>query len=143
MKVLTLTQPWATLVAVSAKQIETRSWYTAYRGPLLIHAAKGFPKWAKETAEEDDFRNALNGLLPGQLPISAILCKVELVGCVRTDSVDKLRSVGIVPRAQEILFGDYGEGRWAWGLRMVEVFTEPIPAKGALGLWEFNDGGRG
>ena len=41
MKVLTLTQPWATLVAIGAKRIETRSWATKYRGPLLIHAAAG------------------------------------------------------------------------------------------------------
>jgi hypothetical protein len=41
MKVLSLTQPWATLAAIGAKKIETRSWSTAYRGPLAIHAAKG------------------------------------------------------------------------------------------------------
>jgi hypothetical protein len=44
MKALTLTQPWATLVAIGAKTIETRSWPTSYRGPLAIHAAKGYPK---------------------------------------------------------------------------------------------------
>jgi hypothetical protein len=37
-KVLTLHQPWATLVALGVKTIETRSWSTNYRGPLLIHA---------------------------------------------------------------------------------------------------------
>jgi len=52
MKALTLTQPWASLMALQSKTIETRSWYTAYRGELVIHAAKGFPKWAKETCEE-------------------------------------------------------------------------------------------
>lgn len=41
MKALTLTQPWATLIAIGAKQIETRSWTTRYRGPLAIHAGKG------------------------------------------------------------------------------------------------------
>lgn len=41
MKALTLTQPWATLVAIGAKSIETRSWKTNYRGPLAIHAGKG------------------------------------------------------------------------------------------------------
>ena len=43
MKALTLWQPWASLIAVGAKTIETRSWSTAYRGPLLIHAAKRRP----------------------------------------------------------------------------------------------------
>lgn len=41
MKAITLTEPWATLVAIGAKQIETRSWPTSYRGPVAIHAAKG------------------------------------------------------------------------------------------------------
>lgn len=39
MRGLTLTQPWAQLVAADAKRIETRSWRTHYRGPLAIHAA--------------------------------------------------------------------------------------------------------
>lgn len=137
MKALSLTQPWASLVACGAKQIETRSWETLYRGPLLIHASKGFPRWARETAEEDDFRNALSGLLPSQLPLGALLCRVELVGCVRTTEVDKLRVAGIIPKVQEITFGDYSEGRFAWGLKLVERFTDVIPAKGALGLWNY------
>ena len=43
MKALTLWQPWASLIAVGAKTIETRSWSTKYRGPLAIHAAKRRP----------------------------------------------------------------------------------------------------
>lgn len=39
MKVITLWQPWASLVAIREKTIETRSWETRYRGPLAIHAA--------------------------------------------------------------------------------------------------------
>jgi hypothetical protein len=39
MKVLTLWQPWASLVQLGVKTIETRSWSTTYRGPLAIHAA--------------------------------------------------------------------------------------------------------
>ena len=38
MKALTLYQPWATLVAIGAKKIETRSWPTKYRGTIAIHA---------------------------------------------------------------------------------------------------------
>jgi hypothetical protein len=39
-KCISLWQPWASLVAVGAKRIETRGWATAYRGRLGIHAAK-------------------------------------------------------------------------------------------------------
>ncbi len=43
-KVLTLRQPWASLVALGVKSIETRSWSTSYRGPLAIHAAVRRPR---------------------------------------------------------------------------------------------------
>lgn len=42
-KVLTIRQPWAALIALSVKKIETRGWQTGYRGPLLIHAGKAEP----------------------------------------------------------------------------------------------------
>lgn len=39
-----LWQPWASLVALGVKTIETRSWSTKYRGPLMIHASKRPPE---------------------------------------------------------------------------------------------------
>lgn len=45
MKALTLYQPWAQLVALGVKSIETRSWSTSYRGPLAIHAALTTKPW--------------------------------------------------------------------------------------------------
>ena len=44
MKAITLWQPWASLVALGLKTIETRSWQTAHRGPIAIHAAARCPK---------------------------------------------------------------------------------------------------
>lgn len=41
MKAISLWQPHASLMQTGAKQIETRSWKTNYRGPLLICSAKG------------------------------------------------------------------------------------------------------
>ena len=40
MKALSLMEPWAALIAAGVKSIETRSWRTAYRGPLYIHASR-------------------------------------------------------------------------------------------------------
>ena len=59
MKGLTMTQPWATLVAISANVIETRDWPTKYRGPIAIHAAKGFPPDARALCRTQPFRAAL------------------------------------------------------------------------------------
>lgn len=40
MRVLTLIQPWATLIILGEKQIETRCWSTNIRGKIAIHAGK-------------------------------------------------------------------------------------------------------
>lgn len=44
MRALTIRQPWASLVALGVKTIETRSWSTRYRGPLAIHAGAAQPQ---------------------------------------------------------------------------------------------------
>lgn len=40
MKVLTIKQPFATLIAEKLKEYEFRTWKTKYRGEILIHAGK-------------------------------------------------------------------------------------------------------
>jgi hypothetical protein len=149
MKALTLTQPWATLVAIGAKRIETRSWYTAYRGPLAIHAAKGFPKWARQFTTEAvvyeavkaqycqrDIDNRAKGF--PAYPLGVVLATCRLVYCVPTERV----AAAACPfrdllTVQEREFGDYEEGRFAWILDNMQALAEPIPAKGALGLWDW------
>lgn len=139
MKALTLTQPWASLMALRAKRIETRSWYTSYRGEIVIHAAKGFPKWARETCEEPEFARALDGMSADQLPLSVGLCVVRIVGVVRAGEVIERATValGRPPTADEMAFGDYSEERWAWLTEYVRPLENVGPVKGALGLWEW------
>ena len=48
MKVITIKQPFATLIAEGLKQYEFRSWNTKYRGEILIHAGLGVDKKAME-----------------------------------------------------------------------------------------------
>lgn len=127
MKALTLTQPWATLVALGSKKVETRSWRTHYRGRLAIHAAKGFPRLAKEFAMHE----RTLGRLPPYLPRGAVLCTVELRDCLPVEEVAPDVT------ALERLYGDYSIGRWAWVLENVEVFDEPIFTRGSLGLWNW------
>ena len=47
LRAITVWQPHASLIAIGAKTIETRSWATKYRGPVLIHAAKRKP-WVSD-----------------------------------------------------------------------------------------------
>lgn len=141
-KALTLTQPWATLVAIGAKRIETRSWRTAYRGSLAIHAAKGFPKWASETCNYPEFARELG---PDPLPLGAVIATARLISCIPTRELQQNRVIEVdylagcsdfVLDDRERAFGDYSPGRWAW-LLADAVQCEPIPAKGSLSLWDW------
>ena len=68
MKALSVKQPWASMIASGVKTIETRTWYTEYRGPLLICSSK------QPT---------------GQGPTGKALCVVDLVDCRRMRSGDQ------------------------------------------------------
>lgn len=143
MKALTLTQPWATLVAIGAKRIETRSWSTSFRGPIAIHVAKTFPGACRELCEEHVFRLALRdggygGELGEDLPRGAVIAAARLVGCfriTRSGSYQLPTGEPIEITVPERSFGDYTPGRFAWLLADVVKLPAPIPARGSLGLW--------
>jgi hypothetical protein len=138
-KALTLTQPWASLVQRKAKRIETRSWYTGYRGALVIHAAKGFPGACKDLVDNPYFKDALGAATAVELPLGAGLCVCNLRACVKTSEIWKLKSrwFGFEMTPTELAFGDFSERRYAWLLEWLYDFPEPLPAKGALGLWNW------
>lgn len=148
MKAISLTQPWASLVAIGAKRIETRSWYTNHRGPLAIHASKRFPHPCRELCHEWPFKEALNdGDIPAtlalhagdpeHLPLGAVLATCRLVACLPTNLVPSHLEYGSLLTDRERAFGDHTSGRYAWVLEDVVALPEPIPARGALGLWEW------
>jgi hypothetical protein len=128
MKILSLTQPWAQLVVEGFKKYETRSWRTGYRGLMAIHAAKSFPRDAKQLLCEDGpFSEALNRP-PEELLTGAILGVVDLRGCFSANHELS------IPDEPERSFGDYSPDRWVWEL-INPVIIAPIPASGKLGLW--------
>lgn len=135
LRALSLTQPWATLMALLAKQWETRSWATRYRGRVAIHAAKGFPGDAKDLCMEEPYRSVLAaaGHTAKSLPRGAILAVGELTDCRQTTLVAPELS------PQEIAFGNYGQGRFAWKFENVRRLPQPIVCNGALSLWRVPD----
>lgn len=138
MKAVTLYQPYATLVAIGAKKIESRSWGTKYLGPLAIHASKKQPKWCRELERESPFKEALypngNYLYPWT-SCGCILAICELSACW---PIDDRGNGPFSISGQERAFGDYTPGRVMWVLENVRELKHPIPAKGALGLWEWS-----
>lgn len=151
MKALTLTQPWATLVAIGAKRIETRSWRTSFRGQVAIHAAKRFPGSAKDLCTSRLFCRILgwpecpdsltqqwlddNARLIRELPTGCVIATAMVVNCIETELIRRY----VQPfTEQEEAFGDYTPGRFGFLLENVIQFAAPVPAKGALGLWDWD-----
>lgn len=71
----------------------------------------------------------------GDLPRGAIVATATLEDCIRMTPY-----IIVVQNEQERLVGDWSMGRYAWKLTNVKPLPEPIPAKGAQGLWNWKDG---
>lgn len=174
MKALSLHQPWASLVALGVKTIETRSWATQYRGRLAIAASKrkptlgdlGVAKFNDEAWAEwwKAGYIALNGGA-GPGPLGKMVAVCQLVDCLPIVDVDAAEIIGTrrcvyrttdgelvldSPDAAEgearyldvsdqLPYGNWEPGRAAWLLDKI-VMLDPVPVKGALGLWDWEGG---
>jgi hypothetical protein len=132
-RMVTLTQPWASLVANGHKRHETRSLTTTWRGPLVIHAAKGFPAdlprgFCAELCRRPEFAAALDGRQLDDLPLGSVVALGMLTEVAPTAETD----ADVL--AREGAFGDYGPGRYAWAVADVEPIEPAIPCSGARGL---------
>jgi activating signal cointegrator 1 len=135
LRAISLWQPWATLIAIGAKRIETRSWdpgYAPIHGPIAIHASKRVDRYA--------FRNPfINKALfdagisvAGQLPRGAIVAVCDLDAscqCYANGSFSRFGAPVFVG-APECYFGDYAAGRYAWMLSNLRKLEKPVPFRG-------------
>ena len=148
MKALTILQPWATLIAVGAKKVETRSWATNYRGPLAIHAGKDMNTphcvwrnpFKKELEKAGMFTPYPDGVWGFSLRHNGkIIAVAELIECLKVVSLETDGAVledGRKVTGNEFVFGDFSVGRYAWLLRNIQQI-EPIEARGRQRLWEY------
>ena len=138
MKALTLHQPWASLIALGEKTIETRSWRAGYTGRIAIHAGKLSQERAEE-CQEEPYRSLLvkHGIkVIGDLPWGAVIATAMLVGYHRMD--DDYVSAMTIERPDEVRLGFFAPGRYGWVLSDVEPFQVPVPARGYQGLWDWD-----
>lgn len=146
MQGLSLTQPWASLLASGKKKIETRSWghpSMAHQW-LAIHASKKFPRDCRDLCYESTFSRALTAIgsvKPADLPLGAILGVAYLhrIGRISERASDGAVMIAghdlPVEAGDELEFGDFTPGRFGWVFTNVRRLAEPLPAQGALGLW--------
>lgn len=121
MKCISIRQPWAWAIIHAGKDIENRTWETGYRGPVLIHAAKGMTQ--QEYADFCEFfskKVGRRGITPPsfeRLTRGGIVGRADIIACVRE-------------HPSPWFFGPYG---------FVLANVEPLPFRpclGKLGLFD-------
>lgn len=139
MKSITLWQPWASLIALGLKEIETRSWATKYRGPMAIHAAKKIIPFHELFKDLNFIQRAsiMDAICReygnyDKMPTGAIVAAGILNDVQPTEVLKE------VIHPIEKACGDYSDDRFGWMLKHVEKLAEPAYAKGQQGLWNWD-----
>ncbi len=126
MKVITVKQPFATLIAEGLKEYEFRTWKTHYRGEILIHAGKSVDKKAMKRYE----------YLGLDYPTGVIIAQATITDCVyiNQEMTDKLGK-----KDPLVYYGILHKEDWdGYGFQLANIRkVKPVPVNGKLGLWEY------
>ena len=126
MKVITIKQPWATLIAKGYKEYEFRTWRTKYRGEILIHAGKGIDKDKLKRFEH----------LNLEYPTGCIIAKANLTDCVEVSEEFRKK----MKEKDELVYRGIQDRSWnGFGFKLENVKEiETIPVNGKLSLWDYD-----
>ena len=123
MKVLTVKEPWASLIAYGYKEYEFRSWKTNYRGKILIHAGKSLEKDMSKKFEDYNL-NYSKG---------EIIAVADLTDCILVD--EKFNEE--LSKKNKLVYGHSNHAsKYAWKLENVKLINK-IEINGKLALWNY------
>lgn len=138
MRALTVWQPWASLLALGCKRIETRSWRQLMNpGEVIaIHAAKREESIMWGSPEDEARRAVARSLHPcaTTYPLGAVVALCTFRRVVGVDAPD-FTLLSVLERS----LGDFSPGRYGWVIGELAAMQEPIPCKGAQRLWTLPD----
>ena len=123
MKVLTIKEPWASLIVNGYKVYEFRSWKTNYRGKFLIHASKAVDKKNMDRFKSYDIK-----INPGH-----ILGEAEITDCVYSDNNFHKKLLKLDKEVYKNSINLYD-----LKLENVKKYKKQIEVKGKLGFWNYN-----
>lgn len=142
---ITLTQPYATLMAIGAKQNETRSWGTEVRGPLAIHAARHWTREEQNRCWDDPIYDLLeragyqSDLTRERnvwgLPLGCVVAVGWLEDVVQLPPHPN--PAHDYPSEPERSLGYYAPLRFIWAFSSIYQLRTPIPARGKLYVWDW------
>lgn len=118
MKALSVRQPWATVLVEGVKTIETRTWATPYRGPLVICAS---------SAPKDMFWFDAVDKVHRLMHAGCIIGVVDLLDCRPMTEDD-----------EDAAMCDLYDGAYAWVMK-TRHFCRPDRVVGRLGLFDIPD----
>ena len=127
MKVLSIKEPYASLILNGYKHIETRSYKTNYRGEIFIHANK---KAVNNKLLNDYVIDISKNI---SMNNGYIILKANLIDCIYMDN----KFINNIKNSNEYKLGLYEIGRYAWILDNIEAI-EPIKANGKLNIWNYD-----
>lgn len=129
MKALSLLQPWAGCIVHIGKPTENRTWYSGYRGDLVICAsARVEPGWDQERWTDflaEHYAGKVGGV-PERFRDFREFCLLgHALGAERVVNCDReMKSSWDMP------------DQWHFRLKGAMAFPAPFPVKGRLGLFE-------
>lgn len=142
MRALTLHQPWATLIALGIKTIETRSWpppRNLMGQTVAIHAGcKLQPNLGPEI--EAILRLTHSDHWRRRLPAGSVVATATVRGACQVTGLAAGTGQAITRCGQIIAtdpYGDFRAGRWLWFLTDISPLSEPMPATGRQKLWHW------
>ena len=126
MKVISIKQPYASLIAYGIKKYEFRTWKTNYRGEVLIHASKSVGKKAVEEVDVYDL----------DMPAGCIIAKADITDVILVD--DEFREVLRLENSliYNHIINDKNFKGYAFKLDNVQL-VQRVFVKGKLGLWNY------
>ena len=127
MKVLTVKQPFASLIVNGYKEYEFRTWKTKYRGSFLIHAGKGVDKLAMEKFKDFNL----------DYPSGCIIGKVTLTDCIKID----VEARKMLKEKNSIVYDSIiNNSNWqGYGFKMENIEKiDPIEVNGKLSFWDYD-----
>lgn len=197
MKALTLHQPWATLIALGVKTVETRSWKapdSLIGDRFAIHAGQRQPNFGLmydlAPLTGASFAGVTGWILKDgthvPMPLGAVVATANLVDCLpmthgldehdgdqiviagggeltlaclgskfvsdgseffddagvthisgRWQTATPEDGYGLFDISDQLPYGDFAPGRWAWMLDGIEPLPEPVLATGRQRLWNW------
>ena len=127
MKVITIKQPYASLIAAGLKEYEFRTWKTKYRGDILIHAGKGVDKKAMKKFECYNL----------EYPSGCIIAKATLTDCIEINDKERLM---LKEKNSLVYSGIIKHKEWkGYGFKLENIEKiDYIPINGKLSLWDYD-----